>query len=65
MFDDRRVEIYRDKAGEWRWRVLADRGNLPDEIIAEGGEGYRNKAHARRMVDSLFEALPVEFLDGD
>ena len=33
------VEFYRDKAGEWRWRLKSSNGN----IIAESGEGYKNK----------------------
>ena len=36
----RRVfQTYKDAAGEWRWRLAA--GN--DRIIAESGEGYRDR----------------------
>lgn len=31
--------IYKDRASEWRWRLKAENGN----IIADSGEGYRNR----------------------
>lgn len=37
-----RVEVYRDDAGEWRWRRFAGNG----ELVSESGEGYANKSHA-------------------
>ena len=36
-------EIYRDAAGEWRWRLVAGNGR----IVADSGEGYSRKASAR------------------
>ena len=39
-------EVYEDAAGEWRWRLVHDNGN----IIAEGGQGYTTK---RRAVDGI------------
>lgn len=38
-----RPEIFRDKAGEWRWHVKA--GN--EEIVAASGEGFTTEEHAR------------------
>lgn len=35
-----KVEVFKDSAGEWRWRRVAQNGN----IISTGGEGYVNKA---------------------
>ena len=32
-------EVYKDKAGEWRWRVKAANG----QIIASAHEGYKNR----------------------
>lgn len=32
--------VYNDRVGEWRWQLRA--GN--NRIIADSGEGYRNKA---------------------
>lgn len=44
-----RWEIYKDKAGEWRWRKIASNG----QIVGAATEGYRNKAdclsNARNM----------------
>jgi uncharacterized protein YegP (UPF0339 family) len=31
---------YKDKNGEWRWRLKSPNGNT----IADSGEGYKNKA---------------------
>jgi len=39
-----KVEIYGDRHGEWRWRVIASNGN----IVADGGEGYTTRAGAIR-----------------
>lgn len=43
----RQLQVWQDKAGDWRWRVVALRGNLPDAIVSESGEGYSTKADAR------------------
>ena len=43
---EHKVELYKDEAGEWRWRRVATRGNLPDEIVADSGEGYVSQSHA-------------------
>jgi len=32
-----KVMFYRDKAGEWRWRLKATNGR----IVADSGEGYQ------------------------
>ena len=50
-----KVEIYRDSAGEWRFRAVAGNG----EIVAVG-EGYKNEGdavdEARKLwPDSLIE----------
>lgn len=50
-----RVEIYRDKRGEYRWRRVA--GN--ERQVAESGEGYIRKIDAVRMAKQLNEGLPV------
>lgn len=39
------IEIYRDPAGEWRWRLHARNG----EVLASG-EGYKTPAGAQRGV---------------
>ncbi|WP_049947730.1 HVO_2922 family protein [Candidatus Halobonum tyrrellensis] len=42
-------ELYRDRAEEWRWRLVAANGN----IIADSGEGYRSKQGAKRGIASV------------
>lgn len=53
--------VYRDAAGEWRWRLTA--GN--NRTIADSGEGYRNRQdclHATELVKGS-TAAPVEDAD--
>ncbi|WP_276273733.1 YegP family protein [Haloarcula litorea] len=42
-------EVYEDNAGEYRWRLRHDNG----EIIADGGEGYASKSNVRRALDGV------------
>jgi uncharacterized protein YegP (UPF0339 family) len=35
-----KYKVYKDKAGEWRWRLVAANGRT----VADSGEGYHNKA---------------------
>ncbi|QKY19461.1 DUF1508 domain-containing protein [Halolamina sp. CBA1230] len=46
-------ELYRDDAGEWRWRLVHRNGN----VLADGGEGYTRRRDARRAVDRIREGL--------
>jgi uncharacterized protein YegP (UPF0339 family) len=41
-----KYEIYEDSAGAWRWRLVADNG----EIVAQS-ESYPSKDHAQRGAD--------------
>jgi uncharacterized protein YegP (UPF0339 family) len=43
------VDVYKDKAGEFRWRLVAPNG----KIIADGGEGYSTRASAVRAAKRL------------
>ena len=47
-------ELYRDSAGEWRWRLVATNGN----IVADSGEGYASKQGAQRGIDSVRRIAP-------
>jgi uncharacterized protein len=38
-------DLYRDNIGEWRWRAISNA-----RVIADSGEGYRNKADALRGI---------------
>ncbi len=42
-------ELYEDTAGEHRWRLVHDNGN----IIADSGEGYANKSNARDAIERV------------
>lgn len=42
-------EVYKDSAGEWRWRLVHRNGN----IIADCGEGYVRKRDALNGVESV------------
>ena len=41
------IVVYRDEAGEWRWRKVADNG----EIVADSAEAYTRKADALRAAE--------------
>ena len=41
-----RFEVYRDKAGEYRWRLLASNR----EVVADSGEGYTRREDAHRAI---------------
>ena len=44
-----KVLVYQDEAGEYRWQVRADNG----EIIADSAEGYRHKGYAITMAQTV------------
>jgi len=48
-----RCQIYRDRAGEWRWRWRA--GN--NRVVADSGEGYSSRDAAWRAADSARRAV--------
>ena len=52
-------ELFEDNAGEYRWRLRHDNG----EIIADGGQGYSSKQKAKqglRSVQTNVPGAPVE-----
>ena len=42
-----KFEVYKDKAGEFRWRLKAANG----ETLATGGQGYKEKADAKHGIE--------------
>lgn len=44
-------KVYKDRAGGWRWRLLARNG----KIIADSGEAYTSKAGCKRAIARLIE----------
>jgi uncharacterized protein YegP (UPF0339 family) len=43
---NRGFQIYKDKAGEFRWRLLADKNT----IVADSGEGYKTREECERDI---------------
>jgi len=55
-------ELYVDREGKHRWRLVHDNGN----VIADSGEGYASRQKARQGIDSVRRNAPgadVEILD--
>lgn len=46
-------DIFEDKAGQWRWRLIADSGR----IVADGAEGYTRKADVERAVHAVIQGV--------
>lgn len=44
-----KVHLYKDNAGEWRWRRKSENG----QVVADSGEGYTNWDHAFGMAQSV------------
>jgi uncharacterized protein YegP (UPF0339 family) len=44
-----RVQFFKDKRGEYRWRLKASNG----EIIADSGEGYKAEAGCKNGYESV------------
>lgn len=42
-------EVYKDKAGEWRWRLLA----ANHKVIADSSEGYQHQADCVAMITKV------------
>ena len=47
-------EVYEDRSGEWRWRLVHDNGN----IIADSGEGYASRQKCEQGLESVRENAP-------
>lgn len=48
------TNVYADRAGEWRWRVVAA-GN--GNIVATSGEGYTRRIDCERMLVRIADVL--------
>jgi len=53
-----KFEIYKDKKGEFRWRLKADN----NQVIATG-EGYASKAGCKNGIESVKKNAPKAELD--
>lgn len=47
-------EVFEDRAGEWRWRLVHRNGN----VIATSGEGYTRRRNAEKGLRSVVENAP-------
>ncbi len=47
-----RFEVYEDRAGEWRWRLVHWNGN----IVADSGEGYTSRSNAERAARGVMRS---------
>ena len=52
-------EVYADKSGEFRWRLLATNG----KSIATSGEGYTEKRGCLRGIEIVRELAPGAKVD--
>lgn len=48
-----KFEVYKDKANEYRWRLLASNGRM----VADSGEGYTRREDAHRAIAALLSAI--------
>jgi uncharacterized protein YegP (UPF0339 family) len=53
-----KFEIYKDKRGEFRWRLLADN----NQVIATG-EGYSSKDGCKNGIESVKKNAPEAEID--
>lgn len=54
-----KATIYKDQAGEWRWRMRADNG----EPIADSGEGYKDERDCRHGLGLVLAATELVEID--
>lgn len=50
---------YKDKAGEYRWRLVHANGN----ILATASEGYSSKASALKCIENVKNSGTAEVVD--
>lgn len=49
-----RIEVYRDHAGEWRWRHIVN-----GEKTSEPGEGFTRRWSAKRSARREYPGVPL------
>jgi uncharacterized protein YegP (UPF0339 family) len=52
------TEVYKDVAGQWRWRRKAANG----DIVADSAEGYRKKQDALAQIEIQFPDDEIRFV---
>lgn len=53
---NRGFQIYKDKAGEYRWRLLAAKNN----IVADSGEGYKTRKECEKDIEVVLKLCRSE-----
>jgi uncharacterized protein YegP (UPF0339 family) len=56
----RRVEVYQDRSGEWRWRRLA----ANEKVVADSAESYTREADALEAARRENPEYLVEVVEG-
>jgi len=51
--------IYKDKAGEFRWKLMHTNG----QMIADSGEGYKAKEGVKNGIKSVMENAPKAVIE--
>jgi uncharacterized protein YegP (UPF0339 family) len=54
-----RFEVYRDAAGEWRWRLRHQNG----QVVAESGEGYRRREDCEQGINLVKQSASATMVD--
>lgn len=57
----RRVEVYRDGSGQFRWRKVATANG---KVVADGSEGYTRREEAHTAAARENPGVPVVVVDG-
>ena len=55
------IELYEDRAGEWRWRAVARNG----KVIADSAEGYKSRSSVKRAAATVAKDIAYATIDGE
>ena len=56
-----KFHIYKDAAGEWRWRLKAANG----KVLADSGEGYNTKQACKDGIQLVKDAATAPVVEDD
>jgi len=56
-----KYHVYKDDAGEWRWRLKAANG----KVLADSGEGYSSKTACKEGIDLVKASADADVVDDD
>ena len=55
------IQVYQDKAKEWRWRLVHTNGN----ILANSSEGYANKGDMLEIIENIRTYMETAYIRED